>query len=183
MEIIALDIPAVRLIELKKHGDDRGFIVETFLRRHFPDQDFVQDNLSFSAHPGTVRGLHFQVPPQAQAKLVAVLRGAIWDVAVDLRKGSPSFGRWVAAELRAEQFRQILVPRGFAHGFCTLEPDTLVLYKQDSYYSPAHERGLLWNDPALKIAWPVEPAKAILSDKDRRAPTLAASESPFLYAE
>jgi dTDP-4-dehydrorhamnose 3,5-epimerase len=134
-----------------------------------------------SADRGTIRGLHFQSPPFAQTKLVTVVRGAVFDVAVDIRRGSPTFGRWVSAELDADGLNQLLIPAGFAHGFCTLRPDTLLFYKVDAYYAPAHDHGILWSDPALDIPWPVDPAAAILSDKDRRQPPLSQIETPFVY--
>ncbi|MGV7032849.1 dTDP-4-dehydrorhamnose 3,5-epimerase [Methylobacterium symbioticum] len=177
MEVIDTEIPAVKLVRPKRHGDARGWFSETYradvLARAGLDIAFVQDNQSFSAPKGTIRGLHFQLAPAAQTKLVRVLAGAILDVAVDLRAGSPSFGRHVAVRLDAEAGDQLLVPHGFAHGFCTLTPDTMVAYKVDAYYSPAHDRALVWNDPDVGIAWPLAEAEAILSDKDRRAPRLA----------
>jgi dTDP-4-dehydrorhamnose 3,5-epimerase len=177
----SLDIPELKLLKLKKYGDGRGFFCEIFTRTAYPAVDFVQDNLSMSAKTGTVRGLHYQDPPFAQTKLVTVLRGAVFDVAVDIRKRSPTFGRSVGVELTEGELNQLLIPAGFAHGFCTMAPDTLVLYKVDSYFSPAHDRGILWNDPALGISWPVDPADATLSDKDRRLPPLSAIDSPFDY--
>jgi dTDP-4-dehydrorhamnose 3,5-epimerase len=134
------------------------------------DVEFVQDNQSFSRAVGTIRGLHLQVEPIAQAKLVRVIRGRIWDVAVDVRPSSPSFGKWAAAEISAEAGNQIYIPTGFAHGFCTLEPDTEVSYKVSNFYSREHEVAVRWNDPALRIAWPVKEGEATLSDKDRAAP-------------
>jgi len=181
METTELDIPEVRYLARKKFSDARGFFCETFTQRDHPGIVFVQDNLSLSKERGTVRGLHYQDPPVAQTKLVTVLQGAIFDAAVDLRRGSPTFGRWVARELSAERLDQLLIPRGFAHGFCTLAPDTMVLYKVDAYYSPEHDRGVRWDDPAIGIAWPVARDEARLSDKDRRQPALAAIESPFRY--
>ena len=170
-------IPDVKIITPKKFGDRRGFFSETYNRRAAAEAgihlEFVQDNHSLSADVGTIRGLHFQSAPFAQYKLVRAPRGRILDVAVDLRRSSPTFGRHVAVELSAENWRQLLVPIGFAHGFCTLEPDTEVFYKVTNYYSPAHDHGLAFDDPALGIAWPVDAAKAILSDKDRRLPRLA----------
>ncbi|HYA73817.1 MAG TPA: dTDP-4-dehydrorhamnose 3,5-epimerase [Roseiarcus sp.] len=170
-------IPDVKIITPKKFGDRRGFFSETYNRRAAAEAgihlEFVQDNHSLSADVGTIRGLHFQSAPFAQDKLVRAPRGRILDVAVDLRRSSPTFGRHVAVELSAENWRQLLVPVGFAHGFCTLEPDTEVFYKVTSYYSPAHDHGLAFDDPALGIAWPVDATKAILSDKDRRLPRLA----------
>jgi len=181
MDTTPLEIPEIKQFLPKKFGDSRGFFCEIFTRRHHPGLDFVQDNVSLSADAGTVRGLHFQAPPFAQAKLVTVLRGAVFDVAVDIRQGSPSFGRWVGVELSAETLNQLLIPHGFAHGFCTLLPDTMVHYKVDGYYSPQHDGGILWNDPAIAIAWPVAAEKAILSEKDRRQPRLEAIASPFRY--
>ena len=170
-------IPDVKIITPKKFGDRRGFFSETYNRRAAAEAgihlEFVQDNHSLSADVGTIRGLHFQSAPFAQDKLVRAPRGRILDVAVDLRRSSPTFGRHVAVELSAENWRQLLVPIGFAHGFCTLEPDTEVFYKVTNYYSPAHDHGLAFDDPALGIAWPIDAAKAILSDKDRRLPRLA----------
>jgi dTDP-4-dehydrorhamnose 3,5-epimerase len=175
--IEATDIPDVLLIAPPKYGDDRGFFSETFRGAWFEEAgtslDFVQDNHSLSADTGTVRGLHFQIPPHAQDKLVRVVRGAVLDVAVDIRVGSPTFGQHVAEVLSAENWRQLLVPKGFAHGFCTLEPDTEVLYKVTAYYAPDHDKGLLWDDPALGIDWPVDGDRAVLSDKDRLHPPLA----------
>lgn len=186
MDAVALDIPEVRLITPRKHGDHRGFFSETYNRAAFAAAgiglDFIQDNQSLSATQGTVRGLHFQTPPFAQDKLLRVLRGSVFDVAVDLRRGSPSYGRHVSAVLSAENWIQILVPAGFAHGFMTLEPDTEVLYKVTNLYAPAHDMGILWNDPDLGIDWPLPEAEAVLSDKDRKQPRLADFESPFEYA-
>lgn len=177
MDVIETRIPAVKRIVPKRFGDARGWFSETFradaLARGGIACAFVQDNQSFSAPKGTVRGLHFQVAPQAQAKLVRVLAGAILDVAVDLRRDSPTYGQHVAVTLDAQGGEQLFVPHGFAHGFCTLTPDTMVAYKVDAYYSPAHDRALVWNDPAIGIAWPVSEAEAMLSDKDRRAPRLS----------
>lgn len=177
MDVVSLDIPDVKIIRPKKFGDHRGFFSETYTKKTFEtaglQYDFVQDNHSLSAEVGTVRGLHFQLPPFAQDKLVRVVRGAILDVAVDIRKNSPTFGRHVSAVISAADWNQILVPIGFAHGFCTLEPDTEVIYKVTNYYSAEHDRGLLWNDPALGIDWPVAADKARLSDKDHKHPTFA----------
>ncbi|MDR7038114.1 dTDP-4-dehydrorhamnose 3,5-epimerase [Methylobacterium sp. BE186] len=177
MRVIDTEIPAVKRLLPQRFGDARGWFSETYradrLSQHGLDIAFVQDNQSFSAPQGTVRGLHFQIPPAPQAKLVRVLAGAILDVAVDLRRASPTYGRHVAVRLDAETGEQLLIPHGFAHGFCTLTPDAMVAYKVDAYYSPEHDRALLWNDPDLAIAWPVTPQTAILSDKDRAAPRLA----------
>ena len=177
MQLEATAIPEVKILTPKKFGDARGFFSEVYSRKAWReaglDYDFVQDNHSYSAEVGVIRGLHFQTAPFAQDKLVRVARGRILDVAVDLRAGSPSYGRHVAVELSAANWRQLLVPVGFAHGFCTLEPDTEVLYKVTQVYSPAHDRGLAFDDPALGIDWGVDAAKAVLSDRDRRHPRLA----------
>jgi dTDP-4-dehydrorhamnose 3,5-epimerase len=177
MEIRATAIPDVRLITPRRHHDPRGFLSEVYSWRSLAaagiDIVFVQDNHTMSAATGTVRGLHYQLPPMAQAKLVRVTRGAIYDVAVDLRRRSPTFGRHVGSIISAGAWNQILVPVGFAHGFCTMAPDTEVLYRVSNYYSPANERGLLWNDEALGIDWPVPAGSAILSDRDRANPCLA----------
>lgn len=170
-------LPGVVVLSPKRFDDPRGFFSEVYNKRRYAEagvtSDFIQDNHSRSGPVGTVRGLHFQRPPFAQAKLVRVLKGAILDVAVDLRRGSPTFGQHVAVELSASAWNQLFVPAGFAHGFCTLEPDTEVFYKVDAYYSAEHDGGILWNDPALNIAWPVSAGQAVLSDKDRRLPLLA----------
>jgi dTDP-4-dehydrorhamnose 3,5-epimerase len=176
-------IPAVKIVTPKRLGDHRGFFSETWSRKSFLeaglDLDFVQDNHSLSAAVGTLRGLHFQSPPFAQAKLVRVTRGAILDVAVDIRASSPSFGRHVAVELSAGNWRQLLVPGGFAHGFVTLEPDTEVLYKVTAPYAPEHDHGLAFDDPALGIDWRLPQAQLTLSDKDRKHPRLAAMPRCF----
>jgi dTDP-4-dehydrorhamnose 3,5-epimerase len=177
LDVGCLAIPDVKLIRTPRFSDARGYFCETFQRADFAaqglDHDFLQDNQSTSDRSGTVRGLHFQRPPFAQTKLVRVLRGSIWDVAVDLRHSSPNFGRHVAVELSSEGNEQLLVPAGFAHGFCTLEPDTVVFYKVDQVYSAAHDSGINWADSTLGIEWPVAPAEAILSDKDRGLPMFA----------
>ncbi len=166
----------VKILTPKRFGDDRGFFSEVFNQQRFAEAgitvQFVQDNHSLSAKPGTIRGLHFQTAPFAQAKLVRVVRGRMLDVAVDLRRSSPTYGRHVAVELSAESWRQVFVPIGFAHGFCTLEPNTEVIYKASNYYSAAHDLGIAWDDPSLAIHWPVAGGQAILSDKDRRHPRL-----------
>ena len=186
MDVVALDIPEVKILTPKKHGDHRGFFSETYNRQGLADigvtLDFVQDNQSLSATKGTVRGLHFQTPPFAQDKLLRVLRGSVFDVVVDLRRGSPTYGRHVSAVLSAQNWSQILAPAGFAHGFMTLEPDTEVLYKVTNFYAPEHDKGILWNDPDLGIDWPLPEAEAVLSDKDMKQPRLADFESPFDYA-
>jgi dTDP-4-dehydrorhamnose 3,5-epimerase len=177
LDVRGLAIPDVKLIRTPRFSDARGYFCETFQRADFAAQglacDFIQDNQSSSSRPGTVRGLHFQRPPFAQAKLIRVLRGRILDVAVDLRRASPSFGRHIAVELSGEGNEQLLVPAGFAHGFCTLEPGTVVFYKVDQVYSATHDGGINWADPELGILWPVTAADATLSDKDRGLPMLA----------
>lgn len=168
--------PEVLVVESARFGDERGWFRETYSRRDFAghgiDAAFVQDNHSYSARPGTVRGLHFQTGEAAQAKLVRVLRGAVLDVVVDIRPGSPTFGRHVAIELDAASGRQLFVPAGFAHGFCTLVPDTEVNYKVSTYYAPESEGGLRWDDAELGIAWPVAPADATVAERDRTWPGL-----------
>ena len=185
MEVFPTDIPGVLLLKPRYFHDARGYFVETYnlsdARGAGLTAEFVQDNQAFSHQRGTVRALHFQVPPHAQAKLVRVLRGSIHDVAVDLRAGSPSYGRWTAVTLTARGGEQVFVPRGFAHGYCTLEADTEVAYKVDDYYAPDCDRGLIWNDPTLAIDWPVSAAEAVLSDKDRQLPRFADFVSPFRY--
>ena len=176
MEVQSLAIPQIKLITPKKFGDNRGYFAETYNRKvlaeHGVNVEFVQDNQSLSATPGTVRALHFQLPPFAQDKLVRVLKGSILDVAVDIRRGSPTFGKFVTATLSAEGLQMLFVPIGFAHGFVTLEPNTEVLYKVTNYYAPTHERGIRWNDPAIGIPWGVDESAATLSGKDKIAPLL-----------
>lgn len=183
MKITPQSIPDVLLLEPRRFGDDRGFFSEVWKRSALAAQgftvDFVQDNHSLSREVGVLRGLHFQRPPTAQGKLVRVVRGRILDVAVDIRQGSPSYGQHVALELSAEGWNQLWIPRGFAHGFMTLEPDTEVLYKVDAEYDATTDGGIAWDDPALGIKWPLPPAGPILSEKDRKAPRLAEIPPPF----
>lgn len=184
MQVECLDpLPDVLLVTPVRHGDARGFLSETFnaarLAQHGLEGPWVQDNHSLSAPRGTVRGLHCQVAPYAQGKLVRCVRGSIWDVAVDIRAGSPTFGRHAAAELSAANWRQLWIPPGFLHGFCTLEPDTEVLYKVTAPYDRASERGVLWTDPRLALPWPVGPEDAVLSDKDKVLPGLDAAREWF----
>ncbi|MEM6333266.1 MAG: dTDP-4-dehydrorhamnose 3,5-epimerase [Planctomycetota bacterium] len=185
MKIESLDIPDVKLITPKRFGDHRGFFMETFSAPRLAEagvtRDWVQDNHSLSEHPGVLRGLHYQAPPHAQAKLVRVVSGRVWDVAVDLRKGSPTYGRWVAAELSADNDQQMFVPEGFAHGFVTLEPGTAFLYKVSGVYAPQSEGGVAWDDPTLNLPWPLDGIEPKLSDKDTKLPTLAELDSPFTY--
>jgi dTDP-4-dehydrorhamnose 3,5-epimerase len=183
LKVECLAIPDVKLVTPARFGDDRGFFSETYNAQRFKDAgidaDFVQDNHSLSAQRGTVRGLHFQAPPFAQSKLVRVLRGTILDVAVDVRKGSPTYGKWVSAELSAKNGVQIFVPRGFLHGFVTLEPDTEIAYKVDNYYSRECDGAVQWNDPALGIDWGIPANEAVLSEKDAAAQSFAEFETPF----
>lgn len=181
-----LGIPDIIEITPPKIGDNRGFFSEVYKRSVFEAAglviDWVQDNQSFNADAGTIRGLHFQAPPFAQAKLVRVLRGAIFDVAVDIRKGSPTYGRWAATELSADNWNQLLIPTGFAHGFMTLTPDVEVHYKVDKPWARETEGAIRWDDPDLNIAWP-RLDDAILSEKDAAAPLFNALSSPFTYEE
>jgi len=183
MDVVALEIPEVKIITPRRFADDRGYFSETYNARAFKaaglDVDFVQDNHSYSAKKGTVRGLHYQAPPHAQSKLVRVLRGSILDVAVDARKASPTFGKWVKAELSAENGKQIFVPKGFLHGFVTLEPDTDVAYKVDAFYDAASDGSVKWNDPVLAIDWGIDENAASLSNKDAAAPAWPDFKSPF----
>jgi dTDP-4-dehydrorhamnose 3,5-epimerase len=185
MQVTQTAIPEVKEIRPVRIRDARGFFSEIFresvLRQHGIDAPFVQENHSLSVDRGVVRGLHFQSPPAAQAKLVRVAVGAILDVAVDIRRGSPTYGRHVAVVLSAAEGNQLFVPEGFAHGFCTLEPNTEVIYKVNRYYSREHDLGLAWNDPALGIDWRVSEEAAALSDKDRRQPLLADLPTYFRY--
>jgi dTDP-4-dehydrorhamnose 3,5-epimerase len=180
-------IPAVKLIEPKRFGDHRGFFSETYSRAAFReagiDLEFVQDNHSLSQEVGTLRGLHFQTAPFAQDKLVRCTRGRILDVAVDIRRGSPSFGAHVAVELSDQNWRQLLVPKGFAHGFVTLEPSSEVLYKVTAPYSAAHDFGLAFDDPTLRIDWPTPASGPVLSGKDRNHPVLAELPAYFDFAD
>lgn len=181
MQVIYTKLEGLYIVEPDVHGDHRGFFMESYSSRTFAkhgvDVPFVQDNHSLSAEPGVIRGLHYQLNPKAQTKLVRVATGAIYDVAVDIRRNSPTFGQWVGVILSEANKRQLLVPQGFAHGFCTLVTNTQVLYKVDEYYSPEHDRGILWNDPAIGIDWPT--SKPILSDKDTKHPLLKDAEINF----
>jgi dTDP-4-dehydrorhamnose 3,5-epimerase len=180
-----LAISCVVLIKPKKFGDARGYFTETFRQSLFEEEvgdfTFVQDNQSLSADVGTIRGLHFQLAPRAQGKLVRCIAGSILDVAVDIRTASPTYGQFVSAELTSENGHQLWVPPGFAHGFCTLAPSTEVSYKVTDYYSPEHDRGLLWNDPVIGIDWPIDVNNAVLSEKDTAQPILAHLKDGFVY--
>jgi len=187
MKVMKTSLPGVLVIEPKVFGDHRGWFMETYSEEKFReaglDLKFVQDNQSFSATKGTLRGLHYQMSPKAQTKLVRCTRGKIFDVAVDIRKGSPTFGNWFGIELSEENKKQLLIPRGFAHGFMTLTDDVEVQYKVDELYAPECDRGIVWNDPTIGIEWPVELAAPVLSAKDQAAPTLLDAENNFVYGE
>ena len=186
MKVTQTKLPGVLLLEPRRFGDDRGFFSESWSRKtlaeHGVDIDFVQDNHSVSAAVNTVRGLHFQSPPHAQAKLVRCGRGRLFDVAVDIRKGSPTFGQWVGYELSFANGQQLLIPEGFLHGFSTREPDTEIIYKCSDYYAPECDGAVRFDDPDLAIDWGLS-GDAILSDKDANAPLMAQFDSPFTYGE
>ena len=183
VQVVPTEIADVKLIVPKIHRDHRGFFSETYNKAGLAalgaNLEFVQDNHSLSVERGVIRGLHFQIPPFAQDKLVRVIRGSVFDVAVDIRRGSPTYGKHVARVISAADWNQFLVPIGFAHGFCTLEANTEVIYKVTNYYSPEHDRGVLWNDPTLGIAWPLAENEAILSEKDRALPRFSALPAYF----
>ena len=181
LNVIPLGLDGVVEIRPDRHGDDRGFFSEVYnaaaLREAAGiDLVFVQDNHSYSAAAGVLRGLHYQLAPFAQDKLVRVARGAILDVVVDIRRSSPTFGKWIALEVSAQKWNQILVPKGFAHGFVTLVPDTEVLYKVTALYSREHDRSMKFDDPAIGVEWPAFETGYVLSDKDRNAPPLASAD-------
>jgi dTDP-4-dehydrorhamnose 3,5-epimerase len=184
-QIRPLELPEVLEIVPLRRQDPRGFFSEVWkavdLEAAGIEIGFVQDNHSLSVEPGVLRGLHYQEPPVAQAKLVRVVRGSIYDVAVDIRHGSPTFGKWVGLEISAAKWNQILVPEGFAHGFVTLEPNTEVIYKVSASYSPEHDRGIRWDDPAIGVEWPLDGRRPVLSAKDEAAPLLADAPAAFHY--
>lgn len=187
MEIVsATPVPAVKVITPKIHRDERGFFSETWredcLRETGLEVRFVQDNHALSRVPGTIRGIHFQIGATAQCKLVRCVRGSIFDVAVDIRRGSPTYGRHVAEVLSKANWKQLFVPVGFAHGYCTLEPDTEVIYKVTTFYDASAERGIAWDDPDIDIPWPTSKGKAIVSDKDRILPRFAELPNYFDFA-
>jgi len=183
MKIERLRVPDLILVTPPRFGDARGFFSEVFNAPRFAaagiDAAFMQDNQSLSQQRGVVRGLHCQIAPHPQGKLVRCIKGAIWDVAVDARRGSPTFGQWAAAELSAENWAQLWVPPGFLHGFCTLQEDTEVIYKVTDVYDQASERGVIWNDPDLALPWPIAGHEAVLSDKDRALPSW--KDAPALF--
>lgn len=183
MKIIKTKLPEIVILEPKVFGDYRGYFMESYNKKVFEElglkYNFVQDNQSLSKEPGTIRGLHFQMNPKAQTKLVRCVKGAIFDVAVDIRIGSPTYGHWVGVILSEYNHRQLLVPKGFAHGFCTLVPDTIVNYKVDEYYAPEADAGIIWNDPTIGIDWPT--SIPILSEKDKNLPSLTEAQINFIY--
>jgi dTDP-4-dehydrorhamnose 3,5-epimerase len=185
MDVLTQNIPGILVLRPDRHEDARGFFFESYNKRSLMEfgfrGEFVQDNISLSRMPGTIRGLHYQAPPDAQTKLVSVLQGSALDVAVDIRKHSPTFGSHIAIELSAQNGLQMFIPHGFAHGLCTLVADTVVLYKVDAFYQPQQEFGLAWNDPALGIDWPAIAGSAI-SDRDAGYPQLEMLQTPFTYA-
>ena len=185
MNLIETALAGVRILEPQVFGDARGWFMESWSKKKMEDAgitvDFVQDNHSFSAQKGTLRGLHYQLNPMAQAKLLRVSRGAIFDVAVDIRRGSPTYAKWVGVELTAENARQLFIPRGFAHGFITLTDDVEVQYKADNFYAPTCDGNIRWDDPEIGVAWPLAPV--VLSEKDAKAPLLSArTELNFTYS-
>ncbi len=183
MEIIPTRFPGLWVIQPRVFQDNRGFFAETYNERDFIAHGiyykFVQDNHARSEQVGVLRGLHFQTPPADQAKLVRVTRGAVFDAVVDLRKGSPTYGEWYGRKLSGENFRQMLIPKGFAHGYVTLEPMTEFQYKVDGFYSPENDGGLRWDDPDFDIPWPVK--EPVLSEKDTKLPLMKDFDSPFIY--
>ncbi|WP_414052811.1 dTDP-4-dehydrorhamnose 3,5-epimerase [Macrococcus animalis] len=186
MKIIGTEIEEVKVIQPKVFGDNRGWFTEIYNLEKFQsdgiNNQFVQDNHSFSAEIGTLRGLHFQDNPSAQAKLVRCTKGKIFDVAVDIRKGSPTYGKWVGVELTSENKQQLFIPRGFAHGFVTLTSDVEVQYKVDNLYDPSSDRSIIWNDELINIKWPID-IEPILSEKDKNAKKLDEVQNSFVYGE
>lgn len=184
MNFIETKLDGVLIIEPKIFGDHRGWFTETYSEMNFEKTglalNFVQDNHSFSATKGTLRGLHYQLSPKAQTKLVRCTKGSIYDVAVDIRKGSPTYGEWLGIELTAENKKQLLIPKGFAHAFMTLTDNVEVQYKVDELYSPENDRGIIWNDPDIGIIWPMA-ITPVLSDKDKNATLLINAENNFIF--
>ena len=187
MRVTNTNLQDVKIIETNVYGDHRGFFTESYAKESFSkfgiDIDFIQDNHSLSVEPGVLRGMHFQIPEKAQTKLVRATSGVIFDVIVDIRVGSPTFGKWEGYILSEYNHRQLLVPKGFAHGFVTLSPNCNVQYKVDEYYSKEHDGGIAFDDSSLDIAWPMPVEKLIISDKDTKHPTLSEFNSPFIYGE
>ena len=187
MKVIDTKLKDVKIIEMDVFGDHRGFFTESYTRQKLSnagiDIDFLQDNHSLSVEPGVLRGMHFQTEPKAQTKLVRTTTGVIYDVLVDMREGSPTYGKWEGYILSEYNHRQLLVPKGFAHGFVTLAPNCNVQYKVDEYYSKENDGGIAFDDPAIRIEWPMPVDKLVLSEKDTHHPTLAEFDNPFIYGE
>lgn len=187
MKVIETKLQDVKIIEMAVFGDHRGFFTESYTREKFKkvgiDIDFLQDNHSLSVEPGVLRGMHFQTSPKAQTKLVRATTGVIYDVLVDMRVGSPTYGKWEGYILSEFNHRQLLVPKGFAHGFVTLTPNCNVQYKVDEYYSKENDGGIAFDDPAIGIEWPMPVTKLVLSEKDTQHPTLSELDNPFIYSE
>jgi dTDP-4-dehydrorhamnose 3,5-epimerase len=185
VEIDQTPLRDLLILTPKRFGDNRGFFCESWNRNTFAQHglefDFVQDNHSLSQKPGTLRGLHYQTPPHAQDKLVRCGRGRLFDVAVDIRKGSPTYGQWFGIELSFENGKQLLVPKGFLHGFISLEPDTEIIYKCTDFYAPECDAAIRWDDPSIGVDWPTGNSQPVLSEKDINAPHLADIDSPFAY--
>ncbi len=185
LKVEPLPISDVLLVTPRRFADSRGYFVETYTQRAFHQAgittEFRQDNQSLSTQRGTIRGLHFQLGPEPQTKLVRVLAGSVYDVAVDLRAGSATYGQWCGAKLTAEVGEELLIPIGFAHAFCTLEPDTIVAYKVDGFYNKAAEAGLRWDDPDIAIEWPIATAEIMVSEKDATLPFLRDAATPFAF--
>ena len=185
MRIVESRLKGVKLIEPKAFGDNRGFFMESYNEKLFREygitDNFIQDNHSLSKEAGVLRGMHYQLSPKGQTKLIRAATGAIYDVVVDMRKGSPTYGEWEGYILSEHNKRQLLVPKGFAHGFCTITENVNVLYKVDEYYSPEHDRGIAWDDEALAIDWPV--TNPILSEKDGKHPKLKDAENNFVWED
>jgi dTDP-4-dehydrorhamnose 3,5-epimerase len=181
MQVIQTKLAGIHIVEVEVHGDHRGFFMESYNSQKFKEfnihYSFIQDNHSLSVETGVLRGMHYQLNPKSQTKLVRVISGAIYDVVVDIRRNSSTFGQWVGVILSESNKRQLLIPKGFAHGFCTITPNSQVVYKVDEYYSPECDRGILWNDPAIGIDWPT--SNPILSDKDKKHPLLKDAEINF----
>lgn len=184
MNFIQTKLPGVIVVEPKVFGDHRGWFMESYSKKHFQDAginiEFIQDNQSFSATKGTLRGMHFQLNPKCQTKLVRCTRGSLYDVVIDIRKGSPTYGEWFGIELSAENKKQLLVPKGFAHGFMTLEDNVEIQYKCDELYAPEYDGGILWNDPEIGIEWPLN-VVPVISEKDEKAPLLKDAKTNFVY--
>lgn len=187
MEFRSFDLPGTKLVLPRHFGDERGYFAETFRADLFAEQvgnfTFVQDNESLSVRQGTIRGLHFQSEPHSQGKLVRCTAGALYDVAVDIRRGSPTFGQWVGQTLTPDEGKQVWIPPGFAHGFCSLEPNTVICYKVTGYYSAECDKGLRWDDPAISIDWPDVADPDTLSPKDRQQPLLADLPNYFAWGK